>query len=540
MTAVTLPAEARRRASRMMKSSIRCSFTGGDVGWITNTSCPRIESSILTLISPSGKCLRRGSVSGTSSFSEMRAARSGLALPAISLRAPQGEDSSPANSTAVVNLPITLLSVPRPFRGRGFPPYHPSWNSDCCRAVRDVFCDHRAGPGSRAPANLDGSDQHRVDTDEGAVADLGAVLVGAVEVGRDRARPDVGLLAKVRVAEIRNVRHLAVPPHLRPHELGEAADVDVLGDLGARPDLHERTAVGAVADLRVLYVHVWSDAAVAADFRVALDDRERLDGRVLSDGHVGVDEGRIRIDDGDALRHMAVEDAPAHDPRRGGETHAVLDANRLSRVLEPHDIDRRQVKEDIGEVILGGFVVVRDGREGFLKTAAVEAVNTDVELVDAFAQLFAGVLSFDDLLELSVLAAHDAPVVAIRVFDAGERGRPTGLPMGVNDAAHGARGQERRVAVDHEDVSAEALDLLQGVRRASRLSLVDDLDPLIPLGQVRGDLGVVRVGDDLDRISARFSHRVEDPIDHGAAAEDMQHLGSPRPHAGAVAGGQDD
>jgi hypothetical protein len=32
-----------------------------------------------------------------------------LALPAISLRAPQGEASSPVNSTAVVNLPITYV-----------------------------------------------------------------------------------------------------------------------------------------------------------------------------------------------------------------------------------------------------------------------------------------------------------------------------------------------------------------------------------------------------------------------------------------------
>jgi len=38
VTAVTRPAEARRSASRMMNSSIRCSFTGGLVGWITNTS----------------------------------------------------------------------------------------------------------------------------------------------------------------------------------------------------------------------------------------------------------------------------------------------------------------------------------------------------------------------------------------------------------------------------------------------------------------------------------------------------------------------
>src|SRR5229473_7598661 len=120
------------------------------------------------------------------------------------------------------------------------------------------------------------------------LSDLGAVLVRAVEVGRDRARADVGVLADLGIAEIGNVRHLAVLSHLRPHELGKAADVDVFGDLGAGPDLHERTAVGAVADPRVLYMDVRADAALAADFRLALDDRERLDARVLADSDSGV------------------------------------------------------------------------------------------------------------------------------------------------------------------------------------------------------------------------------------------------------------
>jgi hypothetical protein len=51
---------------------------------------------------------------------------------------------------------------------------------------------------------------------------------------------------------------------------------------------------------------------------------------------------------------------------------------------------------------------------------------------------------------------------------------------------------------------------------------------------------MVRVGDDLDGIGARIGHGIDDPIDHGAAAEHMQDFGSPRPHAGAVTGGQDD
>src|SRR5207245_300828 len=239
--------EARGGAWMVMMWLIRCSLTGGDGGWMTNSSCPRIASWFLTLISPSGKCRRRGSVRGTPSFSEMRSASSGLALPAMSFSAPQGEASSPVNSTAVVNLPIIFL------------PYHPSWNTDGCRALGDVFRDDRACPGAGALAKFDGSDQHRVHPDERPVADLGPVLLDAVEVRRDRTGADVGILAKVGVAEVRDVGHLAVPAHLRPHQLGEAADVDVLGDLGAGSDLHDRPAFVAVADPRVLYVNLRDD-----------------------------------------------------------------------------------------------------------------------------------------------------------------------------------------------------------------------------------------------------------------------------------------
>ena len=39
----------------MINSSIRFSLTGGQVGWTRNTSRPRMSSSILQEISPSGK-----------------------------------------------------------------------------------------------------------------------------------------------------------------------------------------------------------------------------------------------------------------------------------------------------------------------------------------------------------------------------------------------------------------------------------------------------------------------------------------------------
>src|SRR2546421_7761619 len=143
-----------------------------------------------------------------------------------------------------------------------FPPYHPSWNSHGCRAVRHVLGHHRAGPGARSLAKSDGRDQHGVHAGEGTVPDLGPVLVGAVEIGRNRTGADVGVRAEVGVAQVGHVRDLAAPAHFGADQFGEAADVDVLGDLGARSELGEWAAVRAVADPRVLYMDVRADAAL--------------------------------------------------------------------------------------------------------------------------------------------------------------------------------------------------------------------------------------------------------------------------------------
>src|SRR5688500_15024944 len=54
MTAVMRSAEARLQLSIMMRSSIRLSLTGGQVGWTRKMSRPRMSSSTLQKFSPSG------------------------------------------------------------------------------------------------------------------------------------------------------------------------------------------------------------------------------------------------------------------------------------------------------------------------------------------------------------------------------------------------------------------------------------------------------------------------------------------------------
>src|SRR5438552_1015372 len=372
MTAVTRPADARRSASRMMNSSIRCSFTGGLVGWITNTSWPRIESSILTLISPSGKWRSRGSVSGTSRISAILAASIMLAPPEINFSSPHGE----------------------------------------------------------------------------------------------------------------------------------AADVHLLADLGAGAQLGEWAAVGTVADPRVLYIHMRSDAALGANLRFAFEDRERLDHGVLTDGDGGVDERAVGVDDGDAAQHQALEQPAARDVCRPGEPDAVLDPHRLARVVELDDRHRLQVQEDVGQVELARIVVVLDLVELLDEPAAVEAVDADVELVHALPLFRGSVLALDDALEPAVAVSDHAAVVARRILDAGDgRGRAR-LLVGVDDLEDARCGQKRGVSVDHQHLAAAQLagrNLLQRVRRTPRVALVDQTGT--PMEACR-HVGVVGVRDHRDALRA--------------------------------------
>src|SRR4051794_17179386 len=81
MTAVIDPADARRSASHMIRSSITLSLTGLHVGWMTNASTPRTFSLISQNDSPSEKRVRRIFASGVSRYAAMAVARSGFAFP---------------------------------------------------------------------------------------------------------------------------------------------------------------------------------------------------------------------------------------------------------------------------------------------------------------------------------------------------------------------------------------------------------------------------------------------------------------------------
>src|SRR3972149_5731950 len=230
MTAVMRAAEARRMASMITRSSIRCSFTGGEVGWRTKTSSPRTLSSMLMRTSPSAKRER--------------------------VISPRGMSRESQTSWASAGLPA--LRPPRP----------------------------RAGGGALAEPQR--GHEHRVAADERLVFDdRGPLLAGAVaQVAGDRPRADVHSLADGGVAQIGLVVHLAAVADVAVLHLGEVADLHAPADARSRPEvavgtdaappaqrrLHPRRRHDgrAVTDRGIHQAGVRADHAAAPDARRAL------------------------------------------------------------------------------------------------------------------------------------------------------------------------------------------------------------------------------------------------------------------------------
>src|SRR5215472_1995056 len=483
MTAVIRRAEARRSASRRMNSSIRLSLTGWHVGWITNTSWPRIESWILTSISPSGNRRTRGSVSGTPISSEISAPSSGLELPATSLSWPHGRSASLANSRVGSGLPITSVPPPpfplsriraRPVFGAGgrrgwlTAPYRPRRHADCGRTWRHVPRHHRARSRPGPSPDPDRRPEHRVHADECAIFDHGRVLPNPIVVGGDGTRSDIHVLTHCRVAQVRDVGHPAAPTDARSHQLGEAANVDTLGHPRTRPQLGERPSVGAgselgaveprmldahaVTDRRVSDLGKGTDVTVLADHRVPTQDREGLQDRVHADPDTYFYIRRGGIDHRDAEVHQVRQQPLPQGPLGVRELDAVVDPDRLAPVTDSQDLDGTKVAKHVREVEFPRLVVRPEPIQCLQKPFAVETVEPDIDLRKSTCVL-SGIPELHDPVQHPVLSTDETSVAPRRVLHAGQRRRQPSRTMVDKQPADGFAADERQITIQNEDVA---------------------------------------------------------------------------------------
>jgi hypothetical protein len=190
---------------------------------------------------------------------------------------------------------------------------------------------------ARAPTRT-GRDQGGVAADEGAFADLGAVLGGAVVVAGDGAGPMLAPAPDHRVAEVGQVVGLGALAEQRRLHLHEVADVRPRPDLRPRPQPGEGADAGAAAHHAVGQVAEGVDLGPVLHDHAGTENHVRADGHVLAEPRVPGKEHRVRRDEGGAAGHGRRAQGGLRRPFRLGQLGAAVDAAefRFRRLLGHH------------------------------------------------------------------------------------------------------------------------------------------------------------------------------------------------------------
>ena len=307
-------------------------------------------------------------------------------------------------------------------------------------------------------------------------------------------------------------------------QVGARAAVDAVLDDGLDGDGLIDDA--AAADGGVGETAVGAELALLAHGDVADQMRLRPHDGVAADGGVGADPGLRGVDEGNALGHPVLVDAVARDGGELRELDAAVDAQAVAVVIAVEDGDCLAVAfedlEHVGQIVLG-----LEQRGGLLGRA---------------------VLLLDDAFDLAVGTQLDAAVAEGVGRGHGHDGAgELAGGDGLRELGDGVGGDERQVAVEHDDGAlrdAAGLERdLYGVAGAQALGLLDALDLGGAVGVGAVDKGAHLVGvaadDDHDAAAAGLDGGVDDPLDHGLAQDLVRNLTVVRLHAGALAGGED-
>src|SRR2546428_618599 len=220
----------------MMKSWIKFSDTGWQVGWIRNTSAPRTLSAILTSYSPSAKRVIRMAATGSPSTSPILRASSGLASPESSFRAPgcRGAPSGVSGRVSLTRSPTLGWAI--------------SWPPLACRPSRCVApgADFRVlDLGVGADMNAFGQFGPRSQPAERPDRDVR----GDRDLFQVRAL-DPASIADLRIADLRHgADHAVLTNYALAGERAERMDHGVLADAHVRvderrPGVRDRDAAG--------------------------------------------------------------------------------------------------------------------------------------------------------------------------------------------------------------------------------------------------------------------------------------------------------
>ena len=270
---------------------------------------------------------------------------------------------------------------------------------------------------------------------------------------------------------------------------------------------------------------------------------------VAADGHGRVDVRRRRIDDRDPGGHERIEGARAEERLERRELPSVVDAGDLARIPHAHGLDPapapRQLPDHVRQVHLSLRIGGRgpgDGLERRPEAARVEAVDPRVALATAPLGR-RRVALLDDGADPAVPAAADAPVAGrIARLERQEGGGRARRPMTPEERGEGGPVEQRHVPVEEQELGGRGRHLgpraAECVSRASRLRLLDEARAEV--GEGLADPVGARRHDDHRPRDAGLPHERDRIADQRLSPQQVKDLGPARPHALALARGEDD
>src|ERR1035437_3755237 len=179
----------------------------------------------------------------------------------------------------------------------------------------NVFRNARSRADIGALSDSNGSHQRGIASNERAVFNRRAVLIHAIIIAGDGARPDVHAFPNLGVAKIGEVVGLRAFAQPRLLGLHKVADVRAFANVAAGPQMRVRSKLRAVAyhgifqdaarpnqnsvaDFAVGDDGIRPNTAVGADLGFANELHERLDDSVRANLNVGIDVARLGTEDG--------------------------------------------------------------------------------------------------------------------------------------------------------------------------------------------------------------------------------------------------
>src|SRR5579884_4229164 len=230
---------------------------------------------------------------------------------------------------------------------------------------------------------------------------------------------NVGFRTNIGVFDFSKVTHTYITCQVRAWTtMTETTDTDAIFKSGFFQ--HGIADDAVVADGGLINSGAGSNTTVGTDARFAGDDGAGQYDCIHADFYFHSDIGSGRINDGDAIVHVALEDATAQELLNGGELDAVVNAHGFVEGAADGDdgaLLRAGDGDKVSKVVFSGGVA-RQVVQSRPEPASIKAIDAGINFADAFL-FFGSAFHLDDLTRLVLVVTDDTTEIRWQIGDGG-------------------------------------------------------------------------------------------------------------------------